>query len=192
MKYIVLIPVCLILLIACSANAQQKDKYTPVNVAIVSAHQESLYKQIMEQCLELISGPKEKKRDFDSFTKLFSANATIGTLAKNAELGTMEERKLTVEEFIDANRNFYAKNDFWELPKDYHFVESKEDTVMVEQLYEIYLADPNTAEPVVRGINTYTLVQHNGEWLIDEIFYKAYRDLNDLPDYFKHIYSDQE
>ncbi len=166
--------------VSASLNAQS----TSSDLVEVDFDKNELY-AMTDTVLSAISGPKTKQRNFQQFRNQFTPDATIETIVNNQELGTVELKSLTIKEFIDANKNFYAKNDFWELPVNHHVTVVKGGYVLVDQLYEIFLANPETSNSVITGINSFSFVQKNGQWKIERIIYKSYKDLDQLPEYFR-------
>lgn len=194
MKYFPQLFIVLVSFICCTQKNQQQSTEQPNEIEDLSIYDsiEGELIKIMTEMLEVISGEKEKIRDFDSFRNFFTEDATLSATVENKELGAMEERSLTVEEFIDQNKAFYEKNDFWEIPKDHEILKYEENIATADQLYEIFLADPASAKPVVIGVNTYEIVKENNEWRIASISYRAYKDLSELPEYFQQEVKEEE
>ncbi len=153
------------LLFATSLFAQQKD-YSQIDI-------------LMNTLYEVISGPAEEERDWDTFHELFHEKALLGPTRKNKE-GIVKFNPITPERYVELSAPLMRKNGFFE-------EELARKTKVYGGIAQIFSAYQFRFEPEgpvkQRGVNSIQLIFKEGRWYITQIFWQDETKEYPLPDW---------
>lgn len=134
---------------------------------------------IMAAVYDVISGPAEKKRDWNRMRSLFVPGARLIPTGPR-QAGGYGSRVLTVEDFISRSSVALQKEGFFERE-----VSRQTDQFgQIAQIFSTYESrhkadDPN---PFVRGINSFQLMNDGTRWWIVTIFWQGEDAKNPIPE----------
>ncbi len=155
--------VLIALILPLSANAQAKME----DVDSIDAIIEALY--------DVISGPKEHKRDWDRFNSLFDEDARL-IFASSETASGFQTR--TPQGYREVAESSFAANDFYE-------TEISRDTEVFGNIAHVFSTYAGRRSPegeaFLRGINSIQLAHKDGRWYIETIFWQAETDEFPLP-----------
>lgn len=124
---------------------------------------------------DVISGPKERKRDWQRFYSLFDDDARLIFAANDTASGFQTR---TPQGYMEIAEVSFANNDFYE-------TEISRDTERFGNIAHVFSTyagrrSPD-GEPFLRGINSIQLAHKNGRWFIETIFWQAETEEFSLP-----------
>jgi hypothetical protein len=151
--------------------AQAGPSPNPADVASVDS--------IIAAVYEVISGPAEKKRDWERMRSLFVPGARLIPTSQR-QGGAFGASVLTVDEFIQRSNPFLEKEGFFERE-----VARKEDVFgQIAHVFSTYESrhSPSDAKPFQRGINSIQLMNDGKRWWIVTIFWQGEDEKNQIPE----------
>jgi hypothetical protein len=159
------------LLAAGSVAAQSVKEADPSDVSSVDA--------IMKAVYDVISGDAGKPRDWDRMRSLFHKDARLIPSGKNAQTGVVGARAYTVEEYIQRNSPFFAKEGFFER----EIARRSESYGNITHIFSTYesLHSLTDKKPFARGINSFQLLNDGKRWWIITIFWQGETAENPIP-----------
>ena len=130
---------------------------------------------IIDALYDVISGPKELKRDWDRFYGLFDDDARL-IFASNETASGFQSR--TPEGYREIGEPAFAENDFYEGE-----ISRKTDVYgNIAHVFSTYAGRRSPdGEPFIRGINSIQLAHKGGRWYIETIFWQGETDEFPLP-----------
>jgi hypothetical protein len=134
---------------------------------------------IVAAVYDVISGPANKKRDWDRMRSLFVPGARLIPTGPRQPSG-YGTRVLTVDEYITRAQPFMEKEGFFEK-------ESARRSEMFGQIAHIFSTyesrhTADEAKPFQRGINSIQLMNDGTRWWIVTIFWQGEDEKNPLPE----------
>ena len=132
---------------------------------------------IMTAVYDVISGPAGQKRDWNRFRSLFIEGARLIPTGRNRETGETGHGVLTVEDYVSRAGPQLEGGGFFEAEVARR-VERYGNVVHVFSTYESR-RNADDAEPFMRGINSFQLLQEKGRWWVVTIFWQP--EYPDLP-----------
>jgi hypothetical protein len=136
----------------------------PADVASVDA--------IMRAVYDVISGPAGQKRDWNRMRSLFTANARM--MPKGSR-GLMSGG---VEDYISSSGPMLEERGFIER----EIARRTEQYGDIAHVFSTYEARQSEGGPVIlRGINSFQLVRHEGRWWVVSIMWQAESPQTPLP-----------
>jgi hypothetical protein len=126
---------------------------------------------IMKAVYDVISGDKDKKRDWDRFRSLFYTDARLIPSGKNAQTGVIGARSLSAEDYVKRAEPAMAKEGFFERE-----LARRVDTYgNIAHVFSTYESRHNAADktPFARGINSFQLLNDGKRWWVLTIFWQA-------------------
>lgn len=160
---------CMIALamITSSAVAQQQESAA---VSTIDA--------IVNEVLETISGDSTVTRDVEKLRMLFTADATLRTLAMAPD-GSRQLRTFNLEEFARIVRDYYSGTNFYE----YELKKTVNEYNGIAQVFQGYeVKGPRGTE---QGINSYQLYFDGERWWITSILWVSDRNGIALPEAYR-------
>jgi hypothetical protein len=125
---------------------------------------------------DVISGPAGD-RDWKRFRSLFLPEARFIRTAEQAE-GTVDVRVLSVDDFIKASGDYFAKEGFYESA----IANRVESFGHITQVFSSYESRHAPGEkPFARGINSIQLLNDGKRWWVATILWDSERPNNPLP-----------
>src|SRR5262249_28559076 len=154
-----------------TAMAQTEKEANPADVSSLDA--------IMKAVYDVISGDAGKPRDWDRFRSLFHKDARLIPAGRNAQTGIIGARVLTPEDYIKRSEPILLKDGFFER-EIARRVETYGNITHVFSTYESRhkLTDK---EPLIRGINSFQLLNDGKRWWIITIYWQGETPDNPLP-----------
>ena len=131
--------------------------------------------KVVNSTLEIISVDKGTEPNWEEFKDLFAEGATV--VLRYRPQGAEEQKLLTwsVDDFIQRVGPSYAKNGFLE-----EALKTKVDEFNgVATVFQSYRAHYNDTD--VYGVNTYQLVELNGDWKIISMTWAEETEESPLP-----------
>ncbi len=130
---------------------------------------------IIEALYDVISGPKEHKRDWDRFNSLFDDDARLIFASPDTASGFQTR---TPQGYREVAEGSFAANNFYE-------TEISRDTEIYGNIAHVFSTyagrrSPD-GEPFLRGINSIQLAHKDGRWFIETIFWQGETDEFPLP-----------
>ena len=125
---------------------------------------------IMMAIYDVISGDKDRARDWDRFRSLFYKDARLIPSGKNAQTGVVSATVLSPDDYIKRAEPFFAKEGFYENEKARR-VEIFGNIAHVFSTYESRHAPAE--KPFARGINSFQLLNDGKRWWILTIYWQA-------------------
>ncbi len=122
---------------------------------------------------ELLCGPADEERDWETFRSLFWPGATF-IIARPSPDGEVDAGQWDVEDFIEAASAEYAEAGFWEW-QVWSRIDAWGTIAQVWSTYESRYGSED-GEPAGRGINAVQLVRFDGNWLITGVVF----DIEDM------------
>lgn len=129
---------------------------------------------IVNEVLNLITGKKNKVRDWEAFRNLFAADAQISVLNHQQD-GKAVLSTYTLEEFVRIGKQFYEQDGFIE----YEIKKIVQEYNGIANVFQSYYAKELTVEE--KGINSYQLVFDGKRWWITNILWTSDRNGVELP-----------
>ena len=154
-----------------TAMSQTPKEAAPKDVASLDS--------IMKAVYDVISGDKDKPRDWDRFRSLFYKDARLIPSGKNATTGVIGARALTPDDYVKRAGPTMAKEGFFESEKARR-VEVYGNIAHVFSTYESRHA-PGDKTPFARGINSFQLLNDGKRWWVITIYWEAETPENQLP-----------
>lgn len=127
---------------------------------------------IMVAIYGVISGPAGEKRDWDRMRSLFTSNARL------MPLGQTGLRSGSVEDYIATSGPLLEQRGFFE-SEIARRVERYGDIAHVFSTYEARNALDGPV--IMRGINSFQLVRHDGRWWVVSIMWQQETPANPIP-----------
>lgn len=168
---------CLLFFLVVSCGSSPMST-TPMKIL---SSEEQKIQSVLTQVLTILSGEKNKQRDWDQFLSHFTPDATIG-YSYTAKTGLKEYRSLPVKEFAESNNKFYSDNRFYEQSTQTEIFEWN-GIASAHQAYTVHL-NTSTLSPesaTVKGINYYRLVKVGNDWKIVSLIYAQEDKNNKIP-----------
>lgn len=133
---------------------------------------------IVAAVYEAISGAADEARDWDRLRSLFLPEGRMIPAFRDSA-GTAAYRVLTVEEYVEAGREVFAEEGFYEREV---WAETRRfgDIAHVFSTYESRRSPD--ADPFSRGINSFQLWFDGDRWWIVDIFWHAEREDAPVPE----------
>ncbi len=134
---------------------------------------------IIAALYDVISGPANKKRDWDRMRSLFAEGGRLIPIVKRLS-GDFVLRVLTVEDYIASSGKRLEESGFFEKELARR-AERYGNLVHVFSTYEAK-RDLKDDKPLARGINSIQLMYDGSRWFIVTVFWETERPENPLPD----------
>ena len=138
---------------------------------------------IISAAYEIISGPADKKRDWNRERSLLIPGARLMPTIKEPG-GTVSNDKLrpqmlTVEGFIERSTPYFEKNGFFEK----EIARRTEEFGHIAHVWSTYESRHNSddAEPFMRGINSIQLFYDGTRWWIVSIYWQQESPEHPIP-----------
>lgn len=143
----------------------------PADVASVDA--------IIAAVYDVISGPAEKKRDWDRMRSLFVPGARLIPTGPRPT-GGYGSRVLTIDEYIERAGGFFDKEGFYER----EVARQTEQFGQIVHAFSTYESRhaPDDAKPFQRGINSIQLMNDGKRWWVVTIFWQGEDEKSPLPE----------
>ena len=146
-------------------------KANPQDVASIDA--------IIKAVYDVISGDAGEKRDWDRFYSLFHKDGRLIPTGLNAKGDSMQAKAFTPAEYIKRSEPFMMKNGFFEKE-----IASRRDIYgNIAHVFSTYEGKNKLEDkkPLVRGINSFQLLNDGKRWWILTIYWQAESPNNLLP-----------
>ena len=169
------------LAVAQAAAPQSAAPTPPAQPAAPAAKPEDVKSMdsIIAAVYDVISGPADKERDWDRFKSLFVPGARLIPTVKPASSPTYIARVLTPDEFATRSGQGLKQSGTGFFEKEVaRRVEQWGNIAQAFSTYESRHA-ANDAQPFVRGINSFQLMNDGQRWWIVTIFWQA--ESKDVP-----------
>lgn len=136
-------------------------------------------KQVVIRLYDLISGPAEEERQWEKVAGLFHPEAILRSELTLPD-GSHQSGSWTVEEFCAAAAPEYRKTGFWESEVSSRSLEYGH----IAHVWSTYESRIETldAPPVMRGINSVSLLREDDEWRIVSLIFQIERGTDGIPD----------
>ena len=134
---------------------------------------------IVAAVYDVISGPANKKRDWDRMRSLFAPGARLIPTGPRPNDG-YGSRVLSVDDYIQRSSPFFEKEGFYERE-----VSRQADMFgQIAHLFSTYESrhSPDDAKPFQRGINSFQLMNDGKRWWIVTIFWQGEDEKHPLPE----------
>lgn len=130
---------------------------------------------IMTAVYDVISGAKGEERNWDRFKSLFTPDAKLTSVSRQAT--PYQYRAVTPSEFAEQANKFFVENGFFEVETN-RVTEQFGPIAHVFSTYDSRYteADP---DPFARGINSFQLLHDGERWWVVSIYWTGEGD--DLP-----------
>lgn len=134
---------------------------------------------IIAAVYDVISGPSEKKRDWNRMRSLFIPGARLIPTGPR-QAGGYGSRVLTVEDFITRSSAVLEKEGFFEK-------EVSRETDQFGQIAQVFSTyesrhKADDPKPFVRGINSFQLMNDGQRWWIVTIFWQGEDEKHPIPE----------
>ena len=127
---------------------------------------------IMRAVYDVISGPAGQRRDWNRMRSLFTANARL------MPYGARGLRSGSVEDYITSSGPFLEERGFIE----HEVARRVEQYSNIAHVFSTYEARNSEGGPVIlRGINSFQLVRHEGRWWVVSIMWEAETPQTPIP-----------
>jgi hypothetical protein len=159
---------------ATSPAAQQPSRFVTVTQGSVPANPAEVASidAIMRSVYDVISGPAGQKRDWNRMRSLFTSNARL------MPLGKAGLRSGSVEDYIATSGPLLEQRGFFEQ----EIARKVEQYGDIAQVFSTYQARNALDGPVImRGINSFQLVRHDGRWWVVSIMWQQETPPNPIP-----------
>lgn len=154
-----------------TAMAQTPKEADPKDVGSLDA--------IMKAVYDVISGDKDKPRDWDRFRSLFHKDARLIPSGKNAQTGVIAARAMSPDDYATRAQPMFSKEGFFETEKARH-VDLYGNIAQVFSTYESRHS-PADKTPFARGINSFQLLNDGKRWWVITIYWLAETPENLIP-----------
>lgn len=133
---------------------------------------------IITAVYEAISGDAGEARNWDRFTSLFVADASLSAVVANAE--GFERQITNPQGFAQASGPILERDGFHEV--EIHRV--TEQFGQIAHAFSTYISKRNAddAEPFERGINSFQLMFDGTRWWVVSIYWQGETEQNPIPD----------
>jgi hypothetical protein len=134
---------------------------------------------IIAAVYDVISGPADKKRDWDRMRSLFVPGARLIPTGPRPG-GAYGTRVLTIDEYIERSSGFFEKEGFFEREA----ARRTEQFGQIAQAFSTYESRhaPADAKPFQRGINSIQLMNDGKRWWVVTIFWQSEDEKTPLPE----------
>jgi hypothetical protein len=152
---------------------------TPATAPTANAEDVKSVDAILSALYDVISGPAEKKRNWDRMRSLFVPGARlIPTVA--ARTGGYRSPVLTVDEFITQSEPALAKMGFFEK----EIARRTDGFGQIMHAFSTYESrhSPDDPKPFQRGVNSIQLMNDGSRWWIITIFWQGEDAKSPLPE----------
>jgi len=149
------------------------------NAALEGAMASNTPEQVVIRLYELISGPAEQERDWEGVAGLFHPEAILRSELRRPD-GSHQSGRWTVEEFCEAAAAEYRKTGFWESEVSSRSLEYGH-IAHVWSTYESRI-ETRDSPPVMRGINSVSLLRKDDEWRIVSLIFQIERGTQGIPE----------
>jgi hypothetical protein len=154
-----------------SVTAQTAKDADPADVSSMDG--------IMRAVYDVISGDTGKPRDWDRMRSLFYKDARMIPSGKNPKTGVTGARSASVDEYIQRNEPFFAKEGFFERE-----IARRTDAYgNIAHVFSTYASYHSLADkkPFARGINSFQLLNDGKRWWILTIFWQGETPESPIP-----------
>lgn len=153
------------------AAAQKAVEANPADVSSINA--------IMTAVYDVISGDKDKKRDWDRFRSLFYTDARLIPSGRNAQTGVIGARSLSADDYVKRAEPAMAKDGFFER----ELARQTETYGNIAHVFSTYESRHNAADktPFARGINSFQLLNDGKRWWVVTIYWQAETPQTPIP-----------
>lgn len=134
--------------------------------------------EVVARLYDLISGPAQAEREWDRVAALFHPEAILRSELTLPD-GSHQSGRWTVQEFCEAAAEEYRKKGFWEREVSSRSLEYGH-IAHVWSTYESRIETPDSP-PVVRGINSVSLLREGDEWRIVSLIFQVDRGMEGIP-----------
>jgi hypothetical protein len=156
-------------------SAQAAVSHTPASSAARPADVSSM-DAVMKAVYDVISGGKDKKRDWDRMRSLFVPGARLISVHAGKD-GATEARVMSVDDYIRLAQPLMEKDGFFER-ESHRTVDRYGAVAQVFSTYESRHAEAD-AKPFQRGINSFQLLFDGHRWWVVTIYWQG--EHPDLP-----------
>jgi hypothetical protein len=139
---------------------------------------------IINAAYDVISGPADKKRDWNRERSLFLPGARLMPTVREPG-ATVSDRKiwpemLDVEGFIERSASYFEKNGFFEK----EIARRTEQFGQIAHVWSTYESRHNSddPEPFMRGINSIQLFYDGNRWWIVSIYWQHESPAHTIPE----------
>ena len=135
---------------------------------------------IITAAYDVISGPAEKKRDWDRERSLYYPGARLIPTAKPGANDGLAPQILDVEGFIARVEPYFAEHGFFEK----EIARRTEQFGHIAHVWSTYESrhSEHDPEPFNRGINTIQLFYDGNRWWIVNIFWQQESETDPIPE----------
>jgi hypothetical protein len=131
----------------------------------------------VSETYRIITGEPKKKKNWEAFRQLFSAQAQISILVH--EDGENHFENFTLEEFVRLGMNFYDNKEFEQFPLKTTVNEYND----IATIFQSYRAKEEGAED--EGVNTYQLYFDGKRWWIVSLLWTDNTNGVQLPEEYR-------
>lgn len=133
---------------------------------------------ILAAVYDVISGPAGEARDWDRFRSLFIPGARLVAVGRS-EAGEVRRNVMTPEQYIEGSGPYLEENGFFES----EIGRTAEEYRHIAHVFSAYEArsEPG-AEPFVRGINSFQLLDDGERWWVVTILWNAETEEEPIPE----------
>ena len=135
--------------------------------------------QVVIRLYDLISGPAEQERDWETVADLFHPEAILRSELSLPD-GSHQSGRWSVDEFCEAAAAEYRMTGFWESEVSSRSLEYGH-IAHVWSTYESRVERPDSL-PVMRGINSVSLLRQDGGWRIVSLVFQIERGTEGIPE----------
>lgn len=135
---------------------------------------------IIAALYNVISGPKELKRNWDRFRTLFIPEARMIAVTRRRPDSTLGKRSISIEEYINLSSPLMEKDGFFE-KEIFRKIDQYGNIVQLFSTYEARHAIINE-KPFIRGINSIQLFNDGRRWWIISVFWQSETGDNPIPE----------
>lgn len=150
-----------------SIKAQETSTFD--STAVYSIH------GIVNEPLNIITGKRGKKRDWEAFRSCFSPEARIEVVVHDT-LGNAILRSYSLEQFVRLGMQFYENDGFIE----YEIAKVVNEYNSIANVFQSYYAKELDFEE--KGINSYHLYHDGKRWWITHLIWTSDRNGIKVPD----------
>lgn len=136
-------------------------------------------KAVVARLYELISGPADQERPWETVRTLFLPEALLHSELTLPD-GTRQSGNWTVDEFCAAAAKEYRTSGFWEREVAARS-ERWGNIAHVWSTYESRVGSPGS-DPAGRGINSVQLLRKDGKWRIASLVFQIERGTEGIPE----------
>jgi len=161
------------------AGFQQSAATTSAKTPVANQADVASMDSIIAALYDVISGPANKKRDWDRMRSLFIPGARLIPSGKRPS-GEVASTVLDVEGYIARSAPFLEKEGFFER----EIARTVDQWGNIAHVFSTYESKHKAedSQPFARGINSIQLLNDGKRWWIVTIFWQAETKDNPLPD----------